>query len=391
MGYGKSSWERMLRLFCACLIGVALVSCKKSSQGKATASSQKGKQTASQKTSSKSGQAAQDPLGGMRLSSESDPSAMVVDVNGTVLTEGEVEQQLKKWTRGRTLPPEQLEQLRSQMVDVFISETVMLQEGEKQKIEVNDQDVENALEQMRENMSQRLPEGVSFEDALEQRGTSLKELRKDPSFLRQVNLKKILRVQTEHLSDPTEEEIQARYDENLDRFKRGETVHARHILVKCEKDAEPSVREEKKKEAEEIRDKLVKGEDFATLAQERSDCPSKKKGGDLGTFRRGQMVKPFEEAAFTQKVNEIGPVVETAFGYHLIEVLEHQEERTLPLEEVRDGIVTSLEREASEPVVRKFIEDLKSKAIIAYGKGYENLAPEAKKAAEAEKDPKLQE
>ena len=118
---------------------------------------------------------------------------------------------------------------------------------------------------------------------------------------------------------------------------------------------------------------------------------SKQKGGDLGTFRRGQMVKPFEEAAFTQKENEIGPVVESPFGYHIIEVLEHNKERTLPIDEVRDGIVTSLEREATEPVVRKFIEDLRANAVNTYGEGYKHLASEPPKGPDADKDTELQE
>lgn len=87
-------------------------------------------------------------------------------------------------------------------------------------------------------------------------------------------------------------------------------VHCAHILVKTEK------------EAQNILERLKKGDKFANIAKEVSLCPSKKRGGDLGTFSRGQMVKEFEKAAFSLQKGEISPVVKTKFGYHIIKRLE---------------------------------------------------------------------
>lgn len=87
-------------------------------------------------------------------------------------------------------------------------------------------------------------------------------------------------------------------------------VHCAHILVKTEK------------EAQNILERLKREEKFANIAKEVSLCPSKKRGGDLGTFSRGQMVKEFEKAAFSLQKGEISPVVKTKFGYHIIKVLE---------------------------------------------------------------------
>ncbi len=83
-------------------------------------------------------------------------------------------------------------------------------------------------------------------------------------------------------------------------------IRASHILVK------------KHSEALKVKELLAEGQDFATLARKYSTCPSAKKGGDLGMFGRGQMVKPFENAAFKLKVNEISDIVKTNFGYHII-------------------------------------------------------------------------
>jgi len=87
-------------------------------------------------------------------------------------------------------------------------------------------------------------------------------------------------------------------------------VHCAHILVKAEK------------EAEDVLERLKKGEKFANIAKEVSQCPSGKRGGDLGFFSRGKMVKEFEAAAFSLQKGQISAAVKTKFGYHVIKRLE---------------------------------------------------------------------
>jgi peptidyl-prolyl cis-trans isomerase C len=87
-------------------------------------------------------------------------------------------------------------------------------------------------------------------------------------------------------------------------------IHCAHILVKTEK------------EANAILERLKKEEKFSAIAKNVSLCPSKKRGGDLGTFGRGQMVKEFEKAAFDLEKGQISPIVKTKFGYHIIRRLE---------------------------------------------------------------------
>jgi peptidyl-prolyl cis-trans isomerase C len=82
-----------------------------------------------------------------------------------------------------------------------------------------------------------------------------------------------------------------------------------HILVKTEK------------QALEIKGKLAKGADFGQLARKFSICPSKKKGGDLGEFRRGQMVKAFDDVVFKKELLKVHGPIKTKFGYHLIKTL----------------------------------------------------------------------
>ena len=87
-------------------------------------------------------------------------------------------------------------------------------------------------------------------------------------------------------------------------------IHCAHILVKTEK------------EAQAVMGRLERGEKFANIASEISLCPSGKRGGDLGTFGRGRMVREFEEAAFALQKGQLSPIVKTEFGYHIVRRLE---------------------------------------------------------------------
>jgi parvulin-like peptidyl-prolyl isomerase len=98
-------------------------------------------------------------------------------------------------------------------------------------------------------------------------------------------------------------------------------VRASHILLMYKGSSRSSATRSKAEAEQQIQDlerQLQGGADFAALAKAHSDCPSKSKGGDLGSFGRGQMVGPFENATYAMQIGEVSGVVETDFGYHLI-------------------------------------------------------------------------
>jgi peptidyl-prolyl cis-trans isomerase C len=149
------------------------------------------------------------------------------------------------------------------------------------------------------------------------------------------------------------------YDEKVGGLKPEEEIHARHILVKTEQ------------EAKDIAERLKKGEDFATLAKEKSQDAGAE-GGDLGFFARGQMIKPFEEAAFKLEAGKISDPIQTQFGWHIIKV---EEKRTRPLpsfDEVKDTIYNQLTQQKATQTLR----DLQGTAKI------DIVDPEIKKSME---------
>ncbi len=142
-----------------------------------------------------------------------------------------------------------------------------------------------------------------------------------------------------------EDEIEDYYYDNPEEFKSPKEVHARHILAKFSGTNEKGAPSEKavkkaREKANSILKKLDAGDDFAELAKIHSDDPgSAKKGGDLGFFRKGMMVKPFEEEAFSLEKGETSGLVMSPFGYHIIKVEGIREESSKTLKEAKEGIV----------------------------------------------------
>ncbi|MBW2063979.1 MAG: SurA N-terminal domain-containing protein [Deltaproteobacteria bacterium] len=145
----------------------------------------------------------------------------------------------------------------------------------------------------------------------------------------------------------TDEQIRAYYEDNIERFREEKKIKARHILFKVPPDATKEEEEKVKERALEVLKKAKEGEDFASLAKKYSEGPTKDKGGDLGYFAKGQMVKAFDEAAFRLKKDEISDLVRTPFGYHIIKVEDIKEARTKALKEVREKIMEELINMAS--------------------------------------------
>ena len=161
-----------------------------------------------------------------------------------------------------------------------------------------------------------------------------------------------------------DEETRAYYDGNPQSFRQPEQVKASHILIKVEPTADEAAKIEARKKITEVQQKLKDGGDFAALAKEYSQGPSSAKGGDLGYFRRGQMVGPFEDAAFSMKTNEVSDLVETRFGYHIIKVYDKKPEQTLAYADVKDKIAQRLKQEKIEKDATLYVENLKKGAKV---------------------------
>jgi parvulin-like peptidyl-prolyl isomerase len=141
-------------------------------------------------------------------------------------------------------------------------------------------------------------------------------------------------------------------------------VRARHILLGIKADDTDVAIQDKRKKIEEILSEATSGGDFALLAQQHSEGPSSVRGGDLGFFRRGEMVPPFDSAAFALEVGDISGVVETRFGYHIIKVEERRDGRILDFDEVKDGLLAQMEQQRLGEAVQIHLNEMMNVAII---------------------------
>jgi len=175
----------------------------------------------------------------------------------------------------------------------------------------------------------------------------------------------LTQVAGEAAAEVTDQEAQAFYESHPAVFDMGERLKASHILLRVPEGATVASKDELRKKAEGILARVRAREDFAALAKESSQDPgSAPKGGDLGTFGRGQMVPAFEQAAFALKPGEVSGVVETPFGFHIIKVTERIPARRPPFPEVKERLKQEMLQQKRQRAQQSYLNSLRAKAKI---------------------------
>lgn len=287
----------------------------------------------------------------------------VAVVNGVVIARIQFDKELKVHLervsrQGSQITDDQMEELKKDILEGLIEREVLYQESQKAGIKIADQKVDDQVAAIKK----RFPNEEEFKKALAGMGLTEEEVREQ--IQHGLAIRELIDQKVANKVVITDEETKAYYDANPQLFNQPEEVKASHILIKVEPTADDATKAAARKKIEDLQQKLKAGGDFAELAKENSEGPSNVRGGDLGYFKRGQMVKPFEDVAYSMKIDEVSDLVETRFGYHLIKVSDKKPEQTLAYADVKDKIAQRLKQEKVEKDATLYVEDLKKGAKI---------------------------
>jgi peptidyl-prolyl cis-trans isomerase C len=287
----------------------------------------------------------------------------VATVNGSVITQEELDREVnlvrqRFVSMGRPMGEIQLIAIRGQVLESLIGRELLYQEGQKKGIKIEKKRLETEYEGLKKRFSS--------EEEFESRLSTLKisEAEVKSQIERGMLIQELIDKEVAEKVVIPEKDVKDYYDSHPDSFKQPEQVRASHILMKVDPKVDAQQKAAARKKLEELRQRLLKGEDFVALAREYSEGPSSVKGGDLGYFGRGQMVKPFEDAAFALEIGELSDVVETRFGYHLIKVTGKKPETVIAYADIKERLQKYLKDEKVQQEVNAYVEDLKTKAKV---------------------------
>jgi peptidyl-prolyl cis-trans isomerase C len=291
------------------------------------------------------------------------PGDKVAVVNGVTINQGTYDRELNFFVRraatgGKQIPDTQMAQMKNEVLESLIERELLFQESKKKGIQVKSEAVSDQLQKIK----QRYPNQEEFKKLLSSMGLTESDVLSQ--IARGMAIQELIDKEVAEKIKVSDEETKSFYDRNPQLFQQPEQVKASHILIKVQSNAPDEQKAEARKKIETVQQKVQKGEDFATLAKTYSEGPSGPKGGDLGYFRRGQMVKPFEEAAFSLKPNETSDIVETQFGYHLIKVDDKKPAKKMAYAEVKDRLSKHLKKQKTDSETNAYIETLRKDAKI---------------------------
>jgi peptidyl-prolyl cis-trans isomerase C len=288
---------------------------------------------------------------------------VVATVNGKSITRQQLDEASANDLRmlqaqGQQLTPDQTLGFQRQVLGKLVDQELLDQAAGGATIT----DLDKKIEAQIAEIKGQFPTEKEFNDRIAKAGRTQEQFRSDVTS--GVRLKEFVEQQFGSKVQISDDKIKAFYDENPQYFQAPATVRASHILVAVPADATDEVKKAKRAAIDAARARVLKGEDFAKVAGEVSDCPSKQNGGDLDYFGKGQMVPEFEKAAFGMKDGEVSEVVTTQFGFHVIKRTASQEAQTRPMDKMKDVIVRFLKNREVSKQVAQFIEDQKKTAKI---------------------------
>ncbi len=323
---------------------------------------------------------AEEPQGSEDLTEGMNIPGVVAKVNGVELRSDYIRFRVNVDLRriGQNLDPRQKAKLAQTIIEKEIVRELMYQEGQSKDKSVSPETVEKELQEFKKTYESE----EEFNKTLKARGLTEEELKKGIEV--DLIAKKLLDDRVKGKVHITDTQVKKFYEDKKESFKRPESFRARHIFVAyvpyevVEKSSPEEIKEkaadyraEAKKKIDEVYKKVKSGGNFEDLAKQYSeDAGSADKGGDLDFMYKGVFDPMFDKAVSVLKVGETSDIVETEFGYHIIQLMETKQSEYAPFEDVQESIQKHLFLTEAQKLVARYIESLRKKAdIIVYYRG----------------------
>ena len=304
-------------------------------------------------------------LSGGISSSEALVDRVVAVVNQEVIMFSDVERWSRSFqeeiqTEDRLERRERIQEVFRRVLEKLIEEKLIDQEAKKSGIKVTSKEIEGAIEELRR---QNAVDQENFEKLLAAEGLTLEAFKKE--IEKRILRTKLIQGAVKVESKAGEKELRDFYQKNMDWYRIHESYRTSHILFLVPKEATRDQIREIRKKCQKVLEKIRGGEDFGEMVFLYSeDTVSRKDRGDLGYFKRGELLPALEREAIQLRVGEVSGVIRTEFGFHLIKLLDRKGGEPPPFEEIKEKVQADYYGKEMEKAFQQFLSKLKGKSII---------------------------
>ncbi len=299
-------------------------------------------------------------LGEDRKSQPADKAAIV---NGTPIDKAEFDGELLIVEKavlgyGKPITASQVSSLQKEVLERMVRREILYQESRKSGVKPD----ENAVDKEIKALKQQFANEAEYKNELNRRNIPEEILRS--RMERNSAVQQYIERQFASKVTVTDSEMVSYYQSHLDLFKQPLQVRVSHILVLTDPKWEEVRKQEAHRKAEQILKDLKNGKDFAALAREQSDSPTRTNGGDLGYIKAGQLEKQFESAVLALKPGETTNIITTEYGFHLFKLTDKKPETVLAYENVKEKIQQFLREEKAKQEADLQARKLREKANV---------------------------
>lgn len=295
-------------------------------------------------------------------------SGIAAVVNDEVITTYDVEREaaalVREAEKKGALDDDARARLRATALNRLIDKKLVEQKIRELDIKVSEEEVRQSIEDVKKQNKLTQEQLVA---ALRSQGLTFEEYR--AQLKEQLERLRLISQEVRAKIQVGEREQREYYEANRARYGGEENFRARHIFLRVPKEAKAEEVKRIMATALEVLNEARSGKEFAELAKKYSDDPSAREGGDLGTFRKGEVLADFAEAVEKMKPGEVSDLISTPAGFHIIKLEERSPGRVKPFEEVKGEIEELLYKAKSEERFSQWVNDLKKGASIEIKQG----------------------